>query len=140
MTTIIDDYKDLYIEALEDIKEHVPHYDGYICDLHNDVFNTDYYIIGTYAAEQCLESLGVFDVIRTVQEYEDAQFGERYTDYADPEKLANMLYYVVGDQVISDMLNDADYDELSDAWNDVITDETRQAILHWINKTLEALK
>ena len=33
-------------EALEDIKEILESYNGYYCDLHNEVFNTDYYIIG----------------------------------------------------------------------------------------------
>ena len=27
-------------------------YSGYYCDLHNEVFNTDYYIIGTYQAKK----------------------------------------------------------------------------------------
>ena len=36
------------IEALEN------GYTGYYCDLHNEVFNTDYYIIGTYKAKQAL--------------------------------------------------------------------------------------
>jgi len=36
------------IEALES------GYSGYYCDLHNEVFNTDYYIIGTYRAKEAL--------------------------------------------------------------------------------------
>ena len=35
-------------EALEDIKEVLKFYSGYYSDLHNETFNTDYYIIGTY--------------------------------------------------------------------------------------------
>ena len=37
------------IEALQD------GYSGYYCDLHNEVFNTDYYIIGTYQAKEALK-------------------------------------------------------------------------------------
>ena len=36
------------IEALED------GYTGYYCDLHNEVFNTDYYIVGTERAKEAL--------------------------------------------------------------------------------------
>ena len=97
-------------EALEDILDVLESgYTGYMDDLHNEVFNTGYYIIGTYQAKQALTEYGVFEAIDTVQEYEDNAFGERYTDVSDPEKLANMLYYIIGEEVISDLeLTDCD--------------------------------
>ena len=91
-------------EALEDILDVLESgYTGYMDDLHNEVFNTGYYIIGTYQAKQALEEFGVFEAIDKVQEYEDNAFGERYTDVSDPEKLANMLYYIIGKEVIQDL-------------------------------------
>lgn len=42
-------------------------YSGYYSELHHEVFNTDYYIIGTRMAEEALEEYGVFDAIRKVQ-------------------------------------------------------------------------
>ena len=91
-------------EALEDILDVLESgYTGYMDDLHNEVFNTGYYIIGTYQAKQALTEYGVFEAIDTVQEYEDNAFGERYTDVSDPEKLANMLYYIIGEEVINDL-------------------------------------
>ena len=97
-------------EALEDILDVLESgYDGSMEDLHHEVFNTDYYIIGTYTAKQALTEYGVFEAIDTVQEYEDNAFGERYTDVSDPEKLANMLYYIIGEEVINDLeLTDCD--------------------------------
>ena len=70
-------------------------------DLHNEIFNTDYYL--TYTGE-CEEWLGdhVFDVIRTVKDYEDDNFGEVTTDISDPCKLVNMYVYIVGEELISE--------------------------------------
>ena len=90
-------------EALEDIKEVLESYNGYYCDLHNEVFNTNYYIVGTYEAEKALEQYGTFEAIRKIQEYENDNFGEVLTDLSDPEKIANMLYYIIGNEAIQDL-------------------------------------
>lgn len=82
-------------------------YTGYYCDLHNEVFNTDYYIIGTYEAKKALEEYGVFDAIEKVQTYEKDIFGEVYTDLSDPEKVVNMLYYIIGEEVLWEILEDS---------------------------------
>jgi len=71
-------------------------------ELHHEMFNTDYYIIGTYKAEKWLGS-SVFECIRTVTEYEDDNFGERFTDTSDPEKLVNMYVYIIGEEIINTM-------------------------------------
>lgn len=91
-------------EALQDIKETLKNgYDGCIADLHNEVFNTDYYIIGTYEAKQALKQYDVFEAIEKVQNYEEDNFGEIYTNLSDPEKLANMLYYIVGEESMQNL-------------------------------------
>ena len=58
-------------------------YTGYYCDLHNEVFNTDYYIIGTYEAKEALKEYDVFEALEKVQTYEKDNFGEIYTE-VDP--------------------------------------------------------
>ena len=55
-------------------------------ELHQEAFNTDYYIIGTYKAKQWLSDK-VFDIIEFIKEYEQDNFGEVYTDFSDPEIL-----------------------------------------------------
>lgn len=91
-------------EALEDILDVLESgYTGYMEDLHHEVFNTDYYIIGTHAAKQALTEYGVFDAIEKVQNYEEAHFDKVSTELSDPEKLANMLYYIIGEEVIQDL-------------------------------------
>lgn len=116
------------IEALED------GYSGYYCDLHNEVFNTDYYIIGTYQAKEALKEYDVFEAIELVQEYEKFNFGEIYTDLSNPEKLINMVYYVVGDEIICDMNN---IEAFSDNWNNVADEETNAIIVEAMKEMYE---
>lgn len=72
-------------------------------DLHYHAFNTDYYIIGTYQAEQWLGA-EAFNVIGIIKEYEESNFGELYTDLSDPEKVVNMYAYIVGEKIVYDWL------------------------------------
>ncbi len=108
------------IEALED------GYTGYYCDLHNEVFNMDWYIIGTEEAKDALREYDVFDAIELVQNYEKETFGEVYTDLSNPEKLINMVWYIIGDEVIGEM----NYIDAFDAnWNELSDEETNAIIV-----------
>ena len=102
-------------------------YCGYYCDLHNELFNTDYYIIGTERAKEALNEYGVFDAIKKVQEYEKNNFGELYTDLSDPEKIINMLYYIIGEEILFEMLENIEL--LEENWNNVATEEINNEIL-----------
>lgn len=114
-------------EAIDAIIETLENgYSDYYCDLHNEVFNTNYYIIGTYKAKQALEDYGVFEAIEVVQDYEQFNFGEILTDISNPEKLVNMLYYVVGDEIISEM---NEILEFSKNWNNYADEETNAIII-----------
>ncbi len=75
-----------------------------IDDLHHYAFNEDYYIIGTYQAKQWLGD-HVFDVIETIKEYEQDNFGQVSTDLSCPEKIVNMYAYIVGEQIVYDYIN-----------------------------------
>jgi hypothetical protein len=118
---IREEAREAIIEALKD------GYSGYYCDLHNEIFNTGYYIIGTYEAKKALEEYGVFDAIEKVQTYEQENFSEVYTDLSNPEKLVNMLYYIIGEEVLFFMMDGVK------AWEDnrdnLATDETNAEIL-----------
>ena len=97
----------------EEIKEH---FDDFIKDqskdwieehkddLHHEVFNTDYYIIGTYKAKQWLKD-EVFNVIDIIKKYENFNFGSVNTDLSDPEKVVNMYAYIVGEVIVNDYIN-----------------------------------
>jgi hypothetical protein len=114
------------IEALRD------GYTGYYCDLHNEVFNTDYYIIGTYQAKEALKEYDIWEAIEKVQTYEKENFGKVYTDLSDPEKLINMLYYIIGEEVLYKMMDGVKAWE--ENWNNQADEETNAAILEAIEE------
>jgi hypothetical protein len=68
-------------------------------DLGHEIYNTDYYIIGTWQAKQWLGS-DVFEVIENIKYYEQSEFGEVHTDFSSPEAIVNMFVYIIGDRNI----------------------------------------
>ena len=93
----------------EQIKYHLEYDKDYldndISEIHHDLFNTDYYIIGTYKAKKWLGDMA-FDVIGDIKQYEEDEFGESYTDLSDAEKVVNMWVYIVGESILEDVIND----------------------------------
>jgi hypothetical protein len=100
MRTIEQDVKNMVLDAIND--ERLT--DMNICDIHNEVFNTDYFIIGTYEAKKYLEAFGVFEAIEIVRDYEVDNFGECNTDLSDPEKIVNMLAYIKGEEFLNSLV------------------------------------
>lgn len=126
-------HAEMKAEAIADIIEALENnYSGYYCDLHNEVFNTDYYIIGTYQARKALNEYDVFEAIEVVQDYENSNFGEVYTDLSDPEKLVNMLYYIIGNEVIGEMNNQIE--TFCEKWNDEADEKTNKMIIEALNE------
>lgn len=133
MANYNEKHNEMKEQAIADIIEALENgYSGYYCDLHHKVFNTDYYIIGTYQAKEALKEYDVFEAIELVQNYEKEQFGEVYTDLSNPEKLINMVYYIVGDEVIGEMY---EIEAFNDGWNDQADEETNEKII----KALKAM-
>jgi hypothetical protein len=93
-------------EIKQYIDDYIDDYKGTACEeLHQNLFNTDYYIIGTYKATQWLGS-DTFRIIEAIKEYEQDNFGEVSTDFSNPEKIVNMFAYIRGEEIINNMLND----------------------------------
>ena len=72
-------------------------------DLFQALFNTDFYIIGYYQAEQWLKKhhISVFEGIEFVQTYERFHFGDdAVSTYYNAEKLVNMIIYIIGQELI----------------------------------------
>ena len=120
--------KEMRQEARERIIECLKNgFDGYYCDLHHEVFNTSYYIIGTWKAKKALEEYDVWEAIDKVQTYEKDNFGEVYTDLSDPKKVINMLFYIIGVEVIEEMLDESE--TWNENWNNLANEETNTKIL-----------
>ena len=75
-------------------------------DVFNDLFNSDYYIIGYKEAADALKEYGVFKALEEVQQFDVENFGHWDTDYTDPEKVANILEYIHANEYMQDVLVD----------------------------------
>tara|TARA_Y100001963_G_scaffold150242_1_gene231067 strand:+ start:455 stop:787 length:333 start_codon:yes stop_codon:yes gene_type:complete len=87
----------------ETIKERLEYDKEYLeqdlSEIHHDLFNTDYYIIGYYKAEKWLSD-NVFKVIKKIKEYEESNLGEVTTDLSSSEQVVNMYVYILGEYII----------------------------------------
>ena len=92
------DVKDYIIDQLNDDVG----LDQYIGDLHHYLLNEDYFIIGYYQAEKWLkkDNGSIFEAIETIKDYEQSNFGEVSTDLSSSENVANMLAYILGEEIL----------------------------------------
>jgi hypothetical protein len=83
-------------------------------ELHNECFNTDYYIIGYYQASEWLKKhdIDAFEAIECVIDYEKDNFGEVNTKI-NSEAVVNMYVYIKGEELISGL--DVDLDSCTKA-------------------------
>lgn len=80
--------------------------DGDYSEAHQELFNTDYYIIGTYKATEWFGSAeNVFIAIELVTHYEKENYGELLTDVHDPERLVNSLVWILGEEVLPEVID-----------------------------------
>ncbi len=71
-------------------------------ELHHRLYNQDYFVIGSYDAEQFLIRCGgIFYSIGQVKDYEMENFGEGSTDLTSSEAVANMLAYIEGENMLA---------------------------------------
>ena len=100
--------REFCIERLQEIADYDTVHDfklRYVSDLHNDIFNTDYYIIGYYKAEQWLGS-DTFRCIEDIVQYEKSNFGEVNTDFSSAEAVVNMWVYIHGSEIIDECFDE----------------------------------
>jgi hypothetical protein len=120
MTMTMNQYKAEIKQHVNDMIEY--DYDLFDEDLHHKLFNQDYYIIGYHNASQWLKG-NTFEVIGIIKQYELDNFGEVYTDLSCPEKVANMFAYILGEEVIRDLIDEYDYE----ASMEYLEDESEEA-------------
>ena len=120
LKTIRDELKDTVLTDLHN-------YEGTIIgELHHEFFNTDYYIIGRYQAEEWLKShnLSPFEAIGIIKDYEQDNFGEVTTDISEVENVVNMLVYIIGEEVISNLFPYNEYDSNDELTLEIIKEVT----------------
>ena len=115
--------KNYAISQLNELSEGI-----YGCDLHHELFNTDYYVIGYHDANKSIENYGgAWKAIARIKSYEKEMFGECYTDVSDCEKVANMLAYIEGEVLLMEASK-----HLGNVWDDRLTKEDIDIIMNEI--------
>ena len=98
MELLKQDVKDYLIQQLQDDVG----LDNDINDLHHYLINEDYFLIGYYNCRKWLEKESVFEVIEKIKDYEESNFGKVTTDFSNEEQTANMLAYVLADEILNE--------------------------------------
>ena len=111
-------------------------YDGYLCDLHNEVFNTEMYTNDEDEATKILDGLGSYSVIGETVKYEQDNFGQTSVDkYDNPCLVLSMLWYIVGEEALAELAEDVpEFDEL---WNEELTEEECLVLIDRFTKKME---
>ena len=124
MYTQKQDVKEYIIDQLEsDVG-----LDQHISDLHHYLLNEDYFIIGYYQAEQWLkkDNGSIFEAIETIREYEQSNFGQVTTDLSSSENVANMLAYILGEQIL---YNNDTYNLFTRFHNEYLSEDKRDLLI-----------
>ena len=122
MDQLKQDVKNYIIDQLNDdvgLNHH-------ICDLHHYLLNQDYFIIGYYKAEEWLKKDSIFNAIETIKDYEQSSFGEVSTDLSSSENVANMLAYILGEEIL---LNNDTYNLFTRFHNKYLNEDKRDLLV-----------
>tara|TARA_R110002126_G_scaffold278712_1_gene425335 strand:- start:33 stop:419 length:387 start_codon:yes stop_codon:yes gene_type:complete len=119
-----EELKSLIIDAINDNRLN----DMSVSEIHNEVFNSDYFIIGRYAAEQWLiNNGGIFNAIEIIKDYELDNFETVNTDFSEPEKVCNMYVYILGEELINGLKF------IQDNWDNDLSEELKAELLEELN-------
>ena len=100
--------------------------DQNINDLHHYLLNEDYFIIGYYESEQWLKKDSIFNVIEKIKEYEQFNFGQVTTDLSSSESVANMLAYILGEEIL---YNNDIYNLFTRFYNEYLDEDKRDLLI-----------
>ena len=107
----------------DEIKDMIMDYeDVYGCDLAYEMYNNDYYIIGTYKAKQFLKEY-FDDMCECLEQYQE-EVGEAYKDITNPEKVASLLTLFVA----QDVLGSIESKVLDDKWDEALEESDLEQI------------
>lgn len=111
-------------------------YDGYLCDLHNEVFNTEMYETNAAKAARILDGLGSYSVVAETVKYEQGIFGQASVEkYSDPCLVLSMLWYMVGQEALAELGEDVP--EFEEFWDEELTEEECLVLIDRFKKKME---
>ena len=111
-------------------------YEGYLCDLHNEVFNTEMYTTDRDEATKILDGLGSYSVIWETVKYEQDNFGQTSADkYDNPCWVLSMFWYIVGQEALAELGEDVP--EFEEFWDEELTEEECLVLIDRFTKKME---
>lgn len=99
----------------------------YACDIHHYLYNSEPHYHLRDWAENDLLMVGVFDSISIITNYEQSNFGEVFTDIADPIAIANMLIYIIGKELLTEIYGDTEF--FNQKWDEQLSDDDLECML-----------
>ena len=115
--------KEIANEMYVSFKNYESIQDMYLCDIANEFYNNDYYIIGIYQSKEWLKKY--FDDMLETIEYWEEETGESYGNMiTDVEKLATLVAYTVADTILYEIYEYLGYDN-----NEICTDIMEMEII-----------
>ena len=115
--------KEIANEMYVSFKNYESIQDMYLCDIANEFYNNDYYIIGIYQSKEWLKKY--FDDMLETIEYWEEETGESYGQMiTDVEKLVTLVAYTVADTILYEVYEYLGYDS-----NDICTDMMEMEII-----------
>lgn len=117
-------------ELASEMIEYIENYgvrEMYLYDIANELYNTDYYIIGIYQAKEWLKKY-FDDMLETIGYWED-ETGETYGQMitTDVEKLATLVAYTVVDNLLYEA-----YDHIGLDSNEICDEKSEQIIYQYL--------
>ena len=111
-------------------------YDGYLCDLHDEVFNMEMYTNDEDKAREILDSLGSYSVIGEIVKYEQDIFGQTSADkYDNPCWVLSMFWYITGEEAFAELGEDVP--EFEEFWDEELTEEECLVLIDRFKKKME---
>ena len=91
----------------------------YAGDLHHTLYNEPQHYTYYAHAEEAAAELDVWECIGAIQKYEQDQFGAVYTPLSDACRVANMVVYIMGYELLDAIYGETEY--FGDKWNDQLS-------------------
>ena len=89
-------------------------------DLHPSLYSEPQHYIYYASAKEATAELDVWECIGVVQKYEQDQFGEVYTPLSDACRVANMVVYIMGYELMQSIYEGTEY--FDEKWDEQLSD------------------
>ena len=111
-------------------------YDGYLSDIHNEIFNMELYTEDTAEATEMLDEMGGYSVVAECLEYEQDNFGQVSAEkYSNPVWVLSMFWYIIGEEALAELMDGVP--EADELWNEEMTDIDCKVLLARFKEKME---